>query len=58
MDEMFELPNYTRLTDAEKAALTDTMANVENLADLPPLFETGFAGGWLRERVNHGSIFG
>ena len=56
MEEMFELPNYTRLTDAEKAALTDTMANVENLADLPPLFETGFAGGWLRERVKDASL--
>ena len=56
LDEMFQSPNYTRLTEAEKTELKTLMADVKHLADLPPLFETGFAGGWLRERVKDASL--
>lgn len=56
MDEMLESPAYTRLTDAEKQDLQAHLEGTTQLADLPPLFETGFSGGWLRERVKDASL--
>ena len=47
---------YTRLDDAEKQAIEDLLKNVWNMADIPPHFDAGFAGGWLRERVKDAAL--
>lgn len=54
--EMLNTPAYTRLSDTEKAEVDTLLAGVKNLADLPPLFEKGYAGGWLRERVKDAAL--
>jgi len=54
--EMLKTPAYLRLTDAEKHEVSTLLTNVKHLAALPPLFEQGFAGGWLRERVKDAAL--
>ena len=47
---------YTRLEETEKKAIETLLQETENLADLPPRFDRGFAGGWLRERVKDAAL--
>lgn len=56
IDDMRRTQAYTRLDDAEKDAIEEVLAQTDNLADLPDLFDQGFAGGWLRERIKDAAL--
>lgn len=54
--DMRKTQAYTRLDEAEQKEIESHLSKAENLADLPPLFEKGFAGGWIRERLKDAAL--
>ena len=54
--DMLKTQAYKRLDDDEKQAVNTLLEKAEDLAGLPPLFNTGFAGGWVRERFKDAAL--
>ena len=55
-DDMRKTQAYTRLEEKEKQAIDALLDKAETLNDLPPRFESGFAGGWVRERIKDAAL--
>ncbi len=56
LTEMQQTPAFHRLTTPEKSEIKNILDNTKEMQDLTSLFNKGFAGGWIRERIKDAAL--